>query len=60
MTISYCCAEHWAEHGDHEPGAYGDCVEKSVEIPDGAAFGFDADAENGTHLLNKCNNEGFE
>lgn len=60
MTITYCCADHWAEHGEHDPGAYEDCESKTVVISNGADFGFDADAENGAHLLNKCNNEGFD
>jgi hypothetical protein len=60
VTITYCVADHWEEHGNHEYGDYADCVPNTV-IADkkGGEISYDSSEANGPYLNTKSNNEGL-
>lgn len=58
-VIEYCVSEHWQEHGDHDAGAYEDCLIKTVNLQPFAVFEYDPADHNGSFITAKLQNEGL-
>jgi hypothetical protein len=60
VSITYCVADHWEEHGEHEFGDYPDCVANTVIAEkNGGEINYDSEEANGNYLNTKTNEEGL-